>query len=80
MKRRVVRIAIAFALVFGGWSVGRAQRSSVEIEINAPQGETTITCHKGCNWGDRANLGEANTLSFSCSGTKRCQGFVSAPE
>ena len=50
MKRIVVRIAFAVALVGLGWSVGRAQsvRPDFELIVNAPSGEITLECKRGC--------------------------------
>jgi hypothetical protein len=40
----------ALALVSGGWLVGRAQTPAPDftLSLDAPGGETTVTCTKGC--------------------------------
>lgn len=51
MVRASLGIAIAAILVVTGWVAGRAQPAEPDFEIvvNAPEGETTITCVRGCN-------------------------------
>ena len=81
MTRTSLRMAMAAALVGLGWMAGNAQTSAphFEIVVNAPAGETTIECVRGCKlaWVERgvnANATPATTFTFSCSGT-RCSSY-----
>ena len=67
---RIVQFVAVVALVFLGWAVGRAQTSApaFELLVEAPTGETTITCVKGCElvWVERGvNVKAKPTLTFS---------------
>jgi hypothetical protein len=57
MARRVFHAAVAFALLGTGWAVARAQTSEpdFELRVDAPAGQTTITCVRGCKlkWVER---------------------------
>ena len=84
MIRTSLRIAVVAALVGMGWAAGRAQTSAPDFEIvvNAPSGETTIECVRGCKlaWvarGLNPNSSPMQTFSFKCSGTAdgRCSSF-----
>lgn len=50
MIRASLRIAVVAALIGMGWAAGRAQTSvpDFEVVVNAPSGETTIECVRGC--------------------------------
>jgi hypothetical protein len=81
MFRLVVRVALAGLLVIAGWSLGRAQSAQPDFEIvvNAPVGETTITCKRGCNlaWVERGipdNVVKKDEFRFRCGGggVERC--------
>lgn len=74
----VSQSAIAAALVLVGWAVGRAQPTAPDFElvINAPSGETTIECVRGCDlaWVERGineNGRRIPTFKYSC-GAPRC--------
>jgi hypothetical protein len=82
MKRLVFRILVAVTLVAAGWSVGRAQTSvaNFELTVDAPGGQTVITCAKGCDFthdvGSIAGLPHPNTkFTFGCSGD-RCRATI----
>ena len=57
MGRIAVRTVLVIVLVGFGWVVGRAQSAGpdFEIKINAPEGETTVECVRGCQlaWVER---------------------------
>lgn len=80
MARSGIRLFLAVLLVFGGWAVGVAQSSDPDFEIvvNAPVGETTIQCLRGCRlaWVERGTNPNAQTMesfAFRCSGPlSRC--------
>jgi hypothetical protein len=78
MARTIIQIGLAVILIFIGWAVGRAQssRPAFELVVNAPEGETTIECVKGCElaWVERGVLEntKAATFKYSCSGSPRC--------
>ena len=80
-KRGTVRIAIAAALLGLGWSVGRAQsaRPDFELLIDAPGGETSVTCTRGCAliWTGKQVSVEAKSLqTFKCSNQERCSATM----
>ena len=87
MLRMVRRLALVVALVWLGWSVGRAQTTAPDFElmIDAPS-SVSIRCVRGCTlWaGSLAELalllapGEPppNGLSFSCGGGYVIEGQV----
>jgi hypothetical protein len=81
MIRSSLRIAVAATLVGMGWMAAKAQTSqpNFEIVINAPEGETTIECVRGCGlaWIERGlnpNSRIMQTFKFRCGGTSdgRC--------
>ena len=74
MIRVSLRIATFAALVWLGWMTGRAQTSepAFEIVVNAPAGETTIQCVRGCelSWVERGltpNAVTRQTFTFNCN-------------
>ena len=80
MARRVVRVAVAVALIGCGWAVGKAQtRPDFELIIDAPPGETSVRCVRGCElmWVERGvnpNAMPQSTFTFACRGERleRC--------
>ena len=79
MKNTIVRIAIAGSLIGLGWVAGKAQTTEpdFEIVINAPSGQTTIECVRGCNlsWVERglnSNATAGPTFKYGCGGGERC--------
>lgn len=81
VARTAVRVAVATSLVFLGWALGSAQTSSPSFEliVDAPVGETTIQCVRGCDlaWVERgvnANATPTSTFTYRCSGpsVQRC--------
>ena len=78
MKRKAGVALIAMTFVLIGWVAGRAQirNPDFEIVVNAPDGETTIDCVKGCSlmWIERGISNSAPMLHFrfSCRGAQRC--------
>jgi hypothetical protein len=80
----VLRVAVAFGLVVGGWSVGRAQSTqpAFELIVDAPVGETTVECLRGCGlaWvehGVNPAAPAMRTFKFDCfgPGKERCSSF-----
>jgi hypothetical protein len=79
MKRVLLRLLIAAGLIMLGWAAGRAQTSTPDFEliVNAPVGETTVECSRGCElaWVERGVNPSARpmpTFRYGCSGTERC--------
>jgi hypothetical protein len=81
MSRIVVRVVLAALLVVSGWTLGRAQTPAPDFEIivNAPVGETTVTCKRGCNlaWVERglpSETAKKAEFRFRCGGggVERC--------
>ena len=79
-----LRIALAAVLVGIGWMAARAQTSEPDFEVvvNAPSGETTIECVRGCElaWVQRGlnpNSQPSRTFRFNCSGAadSRCSSY-----
>jgi hypothetical protein len=78
MRRTVVRVAFAVALLAAGWTAGRAQAQypapDFEVVIQAPVGETVIECVRGCElfWvergGPRPGAAPGPTFEFGCTG------------
>jgi hypothetical protein len=75
MKRTLLRVIIAAALVGLGWSAGRAQTPEPDFElvVDAPAGATTITCKRGCSlaWVERGlpdAAGRQQKFWFECGG------------
>ena len=85
MIRLFVRSLIAVALIAGGWIAAKAQPSAPDFEIvvNAPAGETTIECKRGCNlaWVERGvnpNSTPVSSFKFGCGGSSdgRCSSYA----
>ena len=79
MARTVIHIGLAVILIFIGWAVGMAQSSepAFELVVNAPEGETTIECVKGCElaWvarGVNPNDTPKPKFNYRCEGARRC--------
>jgi hypothetical protein len=80
MLRASVRLAAVAGFTCLGWVAGRAQSSqpNFEIVVDAPAGQTTIQCVRGCelSWVERGILPNAQampTFTFSCnSPSGRC--------
>lgn len=83
MKPMAARIVVALMLIGLGWSLGRAQGSlpDFELRIDAPTGETTIECVRGCQlaWIERMVPGtvtpEKTSFRYGCynAPSGRCQ-------
>jgi len=78
MARKTFIAAVAFALVLFGWVAGRSQTSGPDFEliVNAPAGETTVECVRGCDllWVERgipASAMRDKKFVYSC-GAIRC--------
>lgn len=74
MIRSSVRLAAVAACIGLGWVTGRAQTSApaFEIVVDAPAGETTIQCVRGCelSWVERGvspNAQSKATFTFRCN-------------
>ncbi|MPY90791.1 MAG: hypothetical protein GEU99_23125 [Luteitalea sp.] len=81
MGRTVLRGAAAVALIGLGWAAGKAQTPQPDFEliINAPAGQTSVECLRGCElmWVERGvnpNDTPRPTFSFGCRGAsvERC--------
>lgn len=77
MARSASHLAFAAALLFLGWAVGRAQSTqpTFELIVDAPSGETTVTCVRGCElaWVERGvnpNAKPEKTFKYSCNGPR----------
>ena len=84
MTRAIAWIALLGAAVALGWITGSAQTSEPDFEIvvNAPEGETTIQCVRGCDLafverGVNPNSKPMPTFRFQCRGTvhSRCSSM-----
>jgi hypothetical protein len=80
MARKAFTAALAVLLVLLGWVVGRSQSSlpapDFEFTVDAPSGETTIQCVRGCEllWVERGpapTAGRDKKFVYSC-GANRC--------
>jgi hypothetical protein len=75
MNRLISRIAVAVGLLALGWTAGRAQTSAPDFEvmINAPSGDVTVECVRGCElaWTERGvnpNARRMAAFTFACNG------------
>ncbi len=66
-----------------GWTIGRAQSAAPDFElvVNAPGGETSIECVRGCDlkWVERGlnpNSGLMARFTFSCGASECSSGRV----
>ena len=65
MARKVGLVMVMVLLIAGSWSLGaQTAVADFEIAIEAPQGVTSVTCYRGCEWPD--NVGLPATQSFEC--------------
>jgi hypothetical protein len=83
MARIMVQTIFAMILILLGWVVGRAQTSepAFELVVDAPGGETTIKCVKGCglSWVERginANATPMATFTYQCTAPRCSSGRV----
>jgi hypothetical protein len=73
-------LAVAVTMLALGWSAGRSQAPAppdFELLVDAPPGETTIECVRGCAlaWVQRGVNPSAVPIpkfTYSCSGSARC--------
>jgi len=84
MKGIALKLFLAVGLIAMGWTIGRAQGSfpDFELRIDAPGGETNITCVRGCElaWIERMVPGTVDpagqtTFTYACGGggaDRRC--------
>jgi hypothetical protein len=82
MSRAALRVAIAAIFIGLGWTIGRAQMPQPDFEliVNAPVGETTVECRRGCDlaWVERGVNPASKpmpTFKFNCGGQERCSSF-----
>lgn len=83
MARTIVQSALAVILIFLGWTVGKAQTSApaFELVVDAPGGETTIECVRGCElaWVERGvnpNASRIPTFTYRCTAPRCSSGRV----
>lgn len=77
---RPCRAVAAATVLFGlGWVAGHAQarQPDFEIVVNAPTGETKISCVRGCtlHWVERGvpdALTPSPTFTYACNGANGC--------
>ena len=79
MRPLVKRAVVAIALIGVGWAAAKAQSTvpDFELVVNAPTGQTTIQCMRGCrlSWigrGLNPNSMAIPSFSFSCSAPQGC--------
>ena len=83
MWRITIRVLFAVALLGIGWGIGRAQQllADFELVIDAPEGETTVTCVRGCQglaWIERTVPGSASpsnetVFTYRCSNSQNAR-------
>jgi hypothetical protein len=73
------RTVVALALIGLGWVAARAQVAAPDFEIvvNAPTGQTTVQCVRGCTlmWiarGINPNSQPNPSFTFSCTAAQGC--------
>jgi hypothetical protein len=83
MARTVAQIGLAVILIFIGWAAGRAQSSApaFELVVDAPEGETTVKCIRGCDlsWVERGvnvNATAGPTFTYRCTAPRCSSGRV----
>jgi hypothetical protein len=81
--RTMLQIAVAVVLVFLGWAIAKAQTSAPAFEfvVDAPGGETTIKCVRGCelSWVERglnANATPTSSFTYKCTASRCSSGRV----
>jgi hypothetical protein len=80
MRRASIRLIAIAAFICLGWVAGRAQPTepTFELVVDAPVGETSIRCVRGCelSWVERGRSPNAQTMptfTFTCtSPSGRC--------
>jgi hypothetical protein len=81
VARLLLEATLALALLGTGWAVARAQTSEpdFELRVDAPAGQTTITCVRGCKlkWVERGinpRAGVMSSFEYGCEGAtvQRC--------
>lgn len=84
-KRAAVEVALAAALVMAGWAAGRATTVAPDFEliVDAPGGETTVRCVKGCTlaWVERGvnpSATPTSTFKYACTGSTGSQSRCSS--
>lgn len=90
MRRLLVRIAFAAALIAFGWAAGKAQgvQPDFELIVRAPAGEVTLECRRGCGLtfaeqqdGRPAKFSGGSVqpvLTFGCSRQEQCPSVTVA--
>jgi len=83
MARTALRVALALGLLGTGWVAAKAQTSgpTFELQVDAPGGETTIRCVRGCKlaWVQRGvnpNAAPQLTFEYRCTGARCGSGLV----
>ena len=83
IARTSIQVVAAMMLILVGWVIGRAQTSepALELVVNAPSGETTIECVKGCAlaWVDRGvnpNSMATGKFTYRCTAARCSSGRV----
>ena len=78
MIRKIGMVMLALTLVAVGWFGAKAQSSTPDFEliVDAPGGETTVECLRGCNlvWverGTNTNATPQAKFTYRC-GASRC--------
>ena len=76
-------LALIVASLLLGWVLGRAQAATPDFEliVNAPGGETSVECVRGCGlqWAQRGlnpNSAPAATFTFSCGASECSSGRI----
>jgi hypothetical protein len=74
MARTILRVVLVVSLFGAGWIAAKAQTSAptFELEVDAPGGETTVLCVRGCRlaWVQRGvnpNATPQPTFKYSCT-------------
>jgi hypothetical protein len=83
LGRIAVQVGIAMTLVLAGWALGRSQAVTPDFEvvIDAPGGETTIQCVKGCKFawvgrGINPNAARIANFKYACTGERCSSGRI----
>jgi hypothetical protein len=83
MARTALRVALALGLLGTGWIAAKAQTTAptFELQVDAPGGETSIRCVRGCKlaWVQRGmnpNDSPQPTFEYRCTGARCGSGLV----
>src|SRR5687767_6913094 len=83
MTRAALQLVLAVVLVIIGWSAGQAQGKALyfDLSIDAPVGETTIRCTRGCEFFvlKQGQPTASSQFTLACqgdAGPKGCSGGV----